>query len=79
MGGVRGWGAWLGCVRGVSMASAVGAPHAPNPTWPHCPPTACPLALGRCGGMMNNDPVHNPLTYDWNKVLIRYLSAVVAS
>eukprot|EP00927_Polykrikos_kofoidii_P076585 TRINITY_DN73650_c0_g1_i1.p1 TRINITY_DN73650_c0_g1~~TRINITY_DN73650_c0_g1_i1.p1 ORF type:complete len:446 (+),score=64.00 TRINITY_DN73650_c0_g1_i1:13-1350(+) len=25
-----------------------------------------------CGGLMNSDPLHNPLTYDWNKVFVQY-------
>ncbi len=31
-----------------------------------------PLHGPRCGGMMSNDPSTNPITYDWNKVLISY-------
>ena len=33
-----------------------------------------PSCLGSrwCGGLMANDTVHNPLTHDWNKVLISY-------
>jgi hypothetical protein len=33
-----------------------------------------PSCLGNrwCGGLLNNDPVNNPLTHDWTKVLFMY-------
>jgi O-palmitoleoyl-L-serine hydrolase len=70
-----GYTCWLGSTRPECLerqAPGDGFPGIPyNDTMDFLDIPSC-LGSRWCGGLMNNDPTKNELSYDWNKVMVEY-------